>query len=175
MGRRCGFGIDDHPDRGPVRTVADERVGHAHRVRIATGAGVVLRVGDHHRAGGRKSQAHRLAHAAIGIEDLALEGGLARRHPPGHGVGRCIRLGLRGAIGHHGGAAIREISGRETGQEGQAGYALAFEGGELGIDRPAGLHCRGLPGDRNEIGNLAERFGRTLAGPQKPGESLGGA
>ena len=145
-------------------TFAQQRLDQPHRIGIAARAGIVLGVGQDHRAPGTSGEPHGFPHSLVGLIDAAgeirLRLGYGRRQTVGDAVGRALVL----AIGQHGRAAIRHVGGREAGGEGEARHLALLAGRDLTEERGRGIDHGALPGERDEEGRPAKRLGeRALA------------
>ena len=154
--------IVDHAGGGARRAVAHQRAQHTRGVGIATGAGIVLGIGDDDRPLRAFRKLHRKPNAFVGRIDLAVEIVFMACDDVGDLVRRRVRIGLCPAIGEHARPAIGEIRGRKSRRKGQCRHRLALQRRELFINTFGRLVVAALPADRDQERQLPERLGETL-------------
>jgi hypothetical protein len=130
--------VDEQPEHRVLGVLLDESLEQARGVAVATGAGVVLRVGKHHRLAGLAALL-RAAHCfsrRMKFESEILLG--VRDDAP-----QLLHGGLRAffvrPIAEYGHPALVEVRHRKAGREGEDAAVPVFEVCQLGIDALAGL------------------------------------
>ncbi len=130
-----------------------QRTQHAHSVRSAASAGIVLRVGEHEGLAGAVALGPRIGDRFAGLPDLPRESSLFRIHQRKQAIRRFVRRVLRRRIRDDGRSAFRDVRRRESKGEGRAHDFTTLRIGHRAIKALRRLDQRALPGQRHqEIG-----------------------
>ena len=145
MSLRRKFGIVEYRHHRVACAATHQRFQQAGSIRGATGAGVILRVGQHH--GLVRCIAQRARDRLVGAQQFEFEFGLGGHHALKKLAGRGFDSFLIGTVGDYGRAALGDVGGRKTGREIDAGDAArAAHGLQRAVQRAAGFEVGALRG-----------------------------
>ena len=152
------------------RALREQRMQHAGGVAVATGAGVVLRIGNDHRLGGRVGQAQRLRHRVARRMNFQLPlAGLAdARIKPLHRA-----FGQRPMAPHHR-RALFEVRRRKAHAETQHRAVFAVERDEFVVQALGRFEPGALRVERNQERQPPRVHGLALPGLEAARQQFGG-
>ena len=175
MGRGRGFPVAEQPQHGAGGAAFHQRAQQPGTIPGPATAGIVLSVGEDHRAVCTRGTLHRLGDGLIRIPDTAGEGCLTLVDHFQKRIGSAIGGALVVGIGHQARPHLGDVCEREAAGQRHCAYRVGDQIGEPRVEGFGRLHQGATPVQRNDELRAPKRRRPPIAGLDEAQQVSGGA